>query len=339
MALACLGFSAPSEGLFLLFCGWALYLARVIPEIQFSASGWLTFAVCGTLFAAGLHLIANRLIGTNRTSPSQPPHAWSMTSTARVVGLIVVLFTAGIAIVGVSHQVIWLLTSPQPLVTSSWEASTRSRSQNNLKQIGLAAHNYHDLWQSFPAGGDLSQTGVPMHSWATRLLPYLDEAPLHQQIDLTLPWSDARNAEQFQTIVSALSNPGLKHLQDGMSHQHTPDGYAAAHYAGNIHVLPANALMSLQQIEDGSANTILAGEVIAGFRAWGDPLNLRNPARGIDSDPLKFCGPWQLSSDHRLVNFMMCDGTVRTVGGEIDPQVLRAISTPAGGENLENVDF
>ncbi len=339
LGLACLGHTAAFQSVVLLLCGWILYLGRVLPHVRFSPSGWFTFAVCLALFATGLHLVVSRQIRSARASRSESEPAWSAASTARLIGLILVLFIAGIAIVGVVHQLAWLAASPEPLVTSGREAATRTQSRNNLKQIALAAHNYHDVWQAFPAGGTFSRTGVPMHSWATHLLPWLDEAQLYRQIDLDQPWRAQRHAEQFQTVVSPLSNPGLRHLHGGMSHESTPDGYAAAHYAGNSRVLRAGEPTSLDQIADGATHTILAGEVISEFRAWGDPVNLRDPAKGIGANSHQFCGPWQQSSAERLVNFVMCDGSVRTVSGEIDQDVLKAISTPDGGENVLQTDF
>lgn len=73
-----------------------------------------------------------------------------------------------------------------PAVQQAREAARRSQCKNNKKQIGLAFHNYHDTHRTFPfafmVGPDLNAS-----SWATMLLPYLDQAPLYNQWDSRVP--------------------------------------------------------------------------------------------------------------------------------------------------------
>jgi prepilin-type N-terminal cleavage/methylation domain-containing protein len=71
-----------------------------------------------------------------------------------------------------------------PAVQQAREAARRSQCRNNLKQVGLAIHNYHDAFNTIPpawistqfqvAAGDVSHW-----SWGTFLLPYIDQAPLY----------------------------------------------------------------------------------------------------------------------------------------------------------------
>ena len=74
-----------------------------------------------------------------------------------------------------------------PAVQQAREAARRTQCKNNLKQLGLAMHNYHDVYGMFPIGhayrgcfdGNCdSNRGGPAWSWGTALLPYLDQAPL-----------------------------------------------------------------------------------------------------------------------------------------------------------------
>lgn len=71
-----------------------------------------------------------------------------------------------------------------PAVQQAREAARRSQCKNNLKQYGLALHNYHDTFSILPSG-----EGIPNTSWAAcryspniALLPYIDQAPLYNQI-------------------------------------------------------------------------------------------------------------------------------------------------------------
>jgi hypothetical protein len=67
------------------------------------------------------------------------------------------------------------------------EAARRTQCKNNLKQIGLAIHNYHDLFGQFPQNYDARRGPNPDQassvSWITASLPYFDQAPLYNQMD------------------------------------------------------------------------------------------------------------------------------------------------------------
>ncbi|WP_437222456.1 DUF1559 domain-containing protein [Planctomicrobium sp. SH661] len=89
-----------------------------------------------------------------------------------------------IAIIGV------LVALLLPAVQQAREAARRSQCKNNLKQIGLAIHNYHDTHSVFPYGGSADpnytwggqNTGHTVYNWRSFVLPYVDQASLYQQI-------------------------------------------------------------------------------------------------------------------------------------------------------------
>jgi len=69
-----------------------------------------------------------------------------------------------------------------PAVQQAREAARRSTCKNNMKQIGLAMHNYHDTFRAFPIG---SQTSYYRANWRSSILPYVDQAPAYNQLTQT----------------------------------------------------------------------------------------------------------------------------------------------------------
>ncbi len=78
-----------------------------------------------------------------------------------------------------------------PAVQQAREAARRVQCKNNLKQIGLALHNYHDVYSVFPPSLCLTLSGASYGQWGpqARLLPYLDQANLQNLIDFSLPYN------------------------------------------------------------------------------------------------------------------------------------------------------
>src|SRR5579859_7854071 len=70
-----------------------------------------------------------------------------------------------------------------PAVQQAREAARRSQCKNNLKQFGLALHNYHDAYKMFPPGGDAQSWGNSNWlNWQAKILPFIDQGPLYNQI-------------------------------------------------------------------------------------------------------------------------------------------------------------
>jgi hypothetical protein len=86
--------------------------------------------------------------------------------------------------------------------------------KNNLKQIGLALHNYHDTYCAFPPPFTVDENGKPLHSWRTLILPFLDQQSLYEKIDLSKPWDGPANAEAYATEIPVFKCPSVE-LPDG----------------------------------------------------------------------------------------------------------------------------
>jgi hypothetical protein len=320
----CMGGYWVFELAFQLVAGWVFFLWRVSPDVRMTWDGVLTSLVSVAGLAAGLHYLLGWAHRQRRVNESacEADLSWPLRWTLMLVGLAVLMFVAGMSAVGASYQTARFLKSSEPL-SHSWnrQSALRAMSTNNLRQIALACHNYHDKEHTLPAGGTFDKEGRALHGWMTELLPYMGNEQLYSRIDRTRPWTDPSNAAAFQTVVAPYV---LRHL-DPMK---DTDGYAVAHYAANTRVMGGDVARALKHITDGPSHTILLGEAAGNFKPWGCPMNWRDPAMGINRSPDGF---GSLTRQKGTV-FCFADGSAHFLSENITPQVLKALSTPAGGE-------
>ncbi len=328
----CLGIEFPFGVAFQMVAGWIWYLGRTIPSLTISVERTAWFLGALILFAVGIHFACRAFYQRNAIEPAtqQTASRWNKCWTLTLVTMFLMLVMIGICVVSIMHQAWWMTTSDALVFSGSREAARRSTSKNNLKQIGLALEQYHDDFHQLPIGGTFSDTGQPQHSWVSQLLSYLDGKDLFQQIDFHQPWTAEANRKPFQTRINAIQNPGMKsESDDGKSSQAAFQGYQPAHYAANSRVFNVNSGMNFKEITDGTSNTLLAGEIKSDIKPWGDPTNFRDPALGINQSPHGFESPFIGGAI-----FLLGDGTVRFLSEDIDPAVLKALSTPNGGETV-----
>jgi type II secretory pathway pseudopilin PulG len=150
-----------------------------------------------------------------------------------------------------------------PAVQKVRQAANRVKSSNNLKQIGIACHNYHDSYGMLPPGNDKNS-----FSASARLLPFIEEDRLFKQIDLTKPISDKANSEARKAIVKIYLSP-----DDPI--QAVSADYGATNYLFNAGSKPALAdndgifyqdskIKIPADIPDGTSNTLMTGETLKG---------------------------------------------------------------------------
>lgn len=122
----------------------------------------------------------------------------------RARGFTLIELLVVIAIIGV------LVALLLPAVQQAREAARRTQCKNHLKQIGLAMHNYHDVYRRFMAGNTSGMAG-----WMVALLPYVDQAPLYSTYDHNYAWNHANNPN-FKTnrpsFYACPSNPVAEDL-------------------------------------------------------------------------------------------------------------------------------
>ncbi|WP_020473170.1 DUF1559 domain-containing protein [Zavarzinella formosa] len=115
-----------------------------------------------------------------------------------------------------------------PAVQKIREAANRMKCQNNLKQLGVAVHNYHDTNTMFPhsgargvPGSDCCSASAPSWSWIARTLPYIEQDNLFKQANV----SDSTNVNANATVLDAISRsiPTLNCPSDGGPRQRTDE--------------------------------------------------------------------------------------------------------------------
>jgi prepilin-type N-terminal cleavage/methylation domain-containing protein/prepilin-type processing-associated H-X9-DG protein len=122
-----------------------------------------------------------------------------------------------------------------PAVQSAREAGRRMSCQNNLRQIGIGFHNYETANKHFPTTVSISRGS--RHNWTAQILPFMEENPLADLYDYSVPFSDAANQQAVQyplDFMSCPSTPGGP-LLDPQFKTGTPAWHSfAADYGGSV---------------------------------------------------------------------------------------------------------
>ncbi len=198
-------------------------------------------------------------------------------------------------------------------------ASLRSQCKNNLKQIGLALHNYHDTYKTFPPAYTVDAAGQPLHSWRTLILPFVDLQALYDKIDLSKPWDDPTNAEAVKTCPPVYRCPSSTAPSDQTTYLAIagPDGCLST-----THPRP------LSEITDGTSNTLMVVEVpMANAVPWMSPLD-------ADEKLLLSFGEkteWQHTGG---LHGLLADGGVRFLSANLPPAIWKGLCTVAGHETI-----
>lgn len=235
-----------------------------------------------------------------------------MTRTSRVAvvrptrGFTLIELLVVIAVIAV------LLGLLLPAIQNAREAARRTSCRNNLRQIGLALHNYVDVNRLFPPAFCASREEIRMQSAASwsvhaRLLPYLEQSAAYERIDLDVDWHDqvdtgvsyfkalvylcpsdpndrhrVRNGRPYVSPVTYGFNMGTWRIFDPVSRQHGRG------------IFGVNSSVSFAKIPDGASNTLAASEV----RAYQSYIrNTSDPGSTVPATPQAFDG---LTGDLKL---------------------------------------
>lgn len=173
-----------------------------------------------------------------------------------------------IAIIGI------LVALLLPAVQAAREAARRMSCSNNLKQIGLASHNYHDTFKTFPPSAFIPTNAslLPWNSFSiqARLLPFIEEANLQDLIDWNLPYGAQQAvAETRVSPYLCPSDIGDKPRKGSFNHYPLCYGvnmgtwfvYNPSTELGGNGMAQPNFTLGFRDCLDGTSNTIFFGEV------------------------------------------------------------------------------
>jgi hypothetical protein len=214
-----------------------------------------------------------------------------------------------------------------PATLNAQRAARRAQASNNLKQIGLSLHNYHDAFKAFPAAYSVDASGKPLLSWRVHVLPLLEQYDLYQQFHLDEPWDSEHNKQLIPRMPAVFRSPNSK-AEPGKT------VYVGIRHEDGLLAPPAESQKGQSgppkgtrffQVTDGLSKTLLAVEASDESAViWTKPDDLvpdkDGPLKGIIG--LRPGG----------FNALFGDGYVRFISANADRAALRAAMTKSGGE-------
>lgn len=253
---------------------------------------------------------------------------------------------------------------PRPTAAAVEDEGAREKAALRLKQIGLALHNYHDTYKSFPPAVLHGPNGTP-YSWRVAILPFLEfleHADLYEQYRRNEPWNSPDNLEVLQrmpdvyrapfapaestsAMVFALAGPGtawdpepVKVLGDmmggggvmGMEMPGHAEGIRAARKPGmppSANPAERSTGVRIRDFTDGTSNTILLVQARREI-PWTKPEDISYDPQ----TPLPRPSGFFTEGFHAL----FADGSVHFLSKDLDDTALRAAITRAGNEPLRD---
>lgn len=216
---------------------------------------------------------------TSNPTNTSSQNALSTARSKRTAAFTLIELLVVIAIIAI------LVSLLLPAVQQAREAARRTQCKNNLKQLGLALHSYHDVFRTFPPGytsrtvataDPIADETGPGYAWSFALLPYVEQKNLFEAVDTNLDAADPVNLAQvraatFSTFLCPSDPaPVTFAVIDANGHALTLPGsnYPGIFGYGSVTMSPGNSTgvfyrnssVKIRDITDGSSNTICVGE-------------------------------------------------------------------------------
>ena len=206
-----------------------------------------------------------------------------------------------------------------PAVPASREAARRMQCTNNIKQIMLAFHNYHDNYKCFPPAYSVDEDGKPLHSWRVLILPYIEQTALYEQIRLDEPWDSEHNHQFHAKAPSVFRCPSAGELREAPSVP-APAGCFYSVIVGKETAFFGPETRSMSEASSPLSETIFLVERRMPVN-WMDPsreITFETACQGVNVDAMG------ISSYHvGGVNVALGDGSCHFIADTIDSETLR----------------
>ena len=247
-----------------------------------------------------MHDDHDEISGVNPPARRQLPHTKAWASIAFGLGVSAVLAVLLFSAIG-----------------NAREAARRNSANCLMKQLGLAMHNYHDEYKSFPPQAIVDAKGRPLLSWRVLILPYMEQSELYKQFRLDEPWDSPHNKKLMARIPGSYQGPKSA---GGMKTNYVLAVGKGAAYTGSDAVTE-------NQIPDGTSQTFMIVEADNDHAVfWTQPKDLTyNPAKPVNGLGQLWDGGFHVA---------IWDGSVRFIPVDTDPNELRAGFDPADGRGM-----
>ncbi|MBN2580438.1 MAG: DUF1559 domain-containing protein [Pirellulales bacterium] len=238
-----------------------------------------------------------------------------------------------------------------PAVQAAREAARRASCCNNLHQIGVGVHAYHDEHGTFPPGAIemRSLTSMPRFAarqiaWSALILPYVEQKSLYKSLDLSKPFDHPDNALAAAQVLPLYLCPSVPR------NSFLVENRGACDYGGIMGqtLVPSATFQDgvmidkekgtdpvrIKDIRDGTPYTLIVSE----DSAWMDGQWINGQNVFVVSWPINHPpnGDNEIRSKHPDgANGLFCDGSVRFLQEEMDLETLKGISTRSGGETVD----
>lgn len=228
-------------------------------------------------------------------------------------------------------------------------ARSMAQSRNNLKQIGLALHNFHDTYKSLPPAVVYGPDGKPWHSWRVFLLPYLEAAPVYDRYRFDEPWNGPNNRKLLAEIPPMYQDPVYGKTGEFFTHYTAVTGEGTTFPTEGLkmskkterpleNLTKSKGVSSFAKMRDGLSYSIVVGMVSPDRKIpWMKPEDVV-----VDKDftglgeKTSFATPYGTRGNPATM-FLFGDASVRTIPASIDMKLLRNLLTIADGNPIGEI--
>ncbi|MGD9853990.1 MAG: DUF1559 domain-containing protein [Planctomycetaceae bacterium] len=208
-----------------------------------------------------------------------------------------------------STALLWLMGRLAP-------AARDVDARRSLKHLGLAMHNFHDMYGGFPPSASYDESGKPLLSWRVYLLPFLEESGLYGEFHLDEPWDSPHNRTLIERMPDVFASEHFDLNQEGKTTFLFPVGETTAFHGREG--------IAIRDITDGTSNTLMVLEVphdraVIWTRPDDFPVDQRDLMQALFGGRERF---WTA----------FFDGSGRALTNTIPEDTLRKLFTHAGGE-------